>query len=82
MVEFGRHVCLRSICRKACKFDTYLGYGKGVLEKINWPSVYEIKKIVGEKGWVNTGKQLGVSDNAIRKHLIKNGVNIREWKSW
>ena len=37
--------------------------------KIEWPSVEELTKMVGETSFVAVGRKLGVSDNAIRKHI-------------
>lgn len=37
--------------------------------KIEWPSNEELKKMLEESNYVQVGKQLGVSDNAIRKRL-------------
>jgi hypothetical protein len=39
------------------------------LRKIVWPSKDGILRLVQEKGFLGAGKELGVSDNAIRKHL-------------
>lgn len=43
--------------------------------KINWPSENDVQKLVDSLGFVGAGKQLGVSDNAVRKFLtrMKNG---------
>lgn len=37
--------------------------------KINWPSIKVLEKMIKENGFSKTGRMLGVSDNAIRKHL-------------
>jgi len=37
--------------------------------KIEWPSVEELTKMVGETSYVAVGKKLGVSDSAVRKHI-------------
>lgn len=37
--------------------------------KIVWPELEELEQIVDELGYVRAGKRLGVSDNAIRKHI-------------
>ncbi len=46
--------------------------------KINWPTVDELLARLSYTSYVQLGKQLGVSDNAIRKHLIiyRNDINI------
>jgi hypothetical protein len=41
--------------------------------KINWPTYSELLEMLNSTNYVQLGKLLGVSDNAIRKHL-KNGV--------
>lgn len=40
--------------------------------KIDWPSVEELKKQLETKPYTVLAKELGVSDNAIRKHLKNN----------
>lgn len=40
-------------------------------EKIIWPSLETLQKELSNKSYVKLGKELGVSDNAIRKHLRK-----------
>lgn len=42
--------------------------------KIDWPSIEELQKLVLENTLTNSSKILGVSDNAIKKHAIKNKV--------
>lgn len=37
--------------------------------KINWPPIEELQLLVKEQGFLATGRLLGVSDNAVRKHL-------------
>lgn len=37
--------------------------------KINWPSRMELEEMLKVSSFVQVGKNLGVSDNAIRKHL-------------
>lgn len=37
--------------------------------KIEWPSIFILKKELETKSYVQLGKELGVSDNAIRKRL-------------
>lgn len=39
------------------------------LKKIVWPSDSDLKKMVNETNFSVVGKSLGVSDNAVRKHL-------------
>lgn len=51
-------------------------------EKIRWPENIEIKRMISENGWSSTSRILGVSVAAIKKHLKKNNINIKEWKLW
>jgi hypothetical protein len=37
--------------------------------KINWPSLPDLLKMIEETSYLQCGKLLGVSDNAIRKHI-------------
>ncbi len=39
--------------------------------KIDWPSVQELLDMLAVSNYTQVGKKLGVSDNAIRKHLSK-----------
>jgi DNA-directed RNA polymerase subunit RPC12/RpoP len=59
-------------CQK-CSSKFFLGSGS----KISWPSVEQVVKTVQESSWVETGKALGVSDNSVRKFLIKRGIDIK-----
>lgn len=40
-------------------------------KKIIWPSYEELLIMTNKLGFVESGRRLGVSDNAIRKHIIK-----------
>ena len=40
-------------------------------EKIDWPSVDVLQSMVDEIGYRGTGKRLGVSDNAVKKHIMR-----------
>lgn len=37
--------------------------------KITWPPIDELRKMIKESNFLQVGKTLGVSDNAVRKHL-------------
>lgn len=43
--------------------------------KIDWPDTVELLRQVNLASFVQVGKRLGVSDTAIRKHLISKGVD-------
>lgn len=58
---------LGDYCSRKCSNSSR----KGNNYKIDWPNNIELKKLVDEYGYSATGRKLGVSDNAIRKHLNK-----------
>jgi len=37
--------------------------------KIEWPPIQELQKMVAQQGYSKAGRELGVSDNAVRKHI-------------
>lgn len=41
------------------------------LTKIHWPSKADVRNMVDSLGYLETGRRLGVSDNAVRKYLNK-----------
>ena len=47
----------------------------------SYPSIEEILEKVDEMGYVAYGRLIGKSDNAIRKYLVKNGVDPKKPKS-
>lgn len=38
-------------------------------KNIDWPEITELKEMVYNLGYSGTGRELGVSDNAVRKHI-------------
>jgi hypothetical protein len=42
-------------------------------QKIKWPSVSVLKKLVEQTSYVEVGRRLGVSDNAVRKRIRNHG---------
>ena len=46
-------------------------------KKIDWPSVDEVILLVQNTNFSAAGRKLGVSDNAIRKFLTRNGVDYK-----
>jgi len=38
-------------------------------KKIKWPEMEDLQKMVAEQSYLAVGKKLGVSDNAVRKHI-------------
>lgn len=51
------------------------------VKKISWPPLEEIIENIKLKGYLPYSQSLGVSDNAIRKHLRSEGVNPLPRKS-
>lgn len=47
--------------------------------KIDWPSVEELLGMLKETNFEVTAKSLGISSNAIRKHLKTRGVIFKPW---
>ncbi len=56
------------LCRE-CEFESRAGQTRPHSEKIKWPEYNELQKMVDEFGYSKAGRELGVSDNAIRKRL-------------
>lgn len=45
--------------------------------KIQWPSTEELAQLAKELGYAGCGRMLGVSDNAVRRRLIKQGSLVQ-----
>ena len=45
--------------------------------KIQWKSISELQALVDTNGYAKTGRMLGISGNAIKKHLRKYGATSR-----
>ena len=43
-------------------------------KKIEWPAVEQLQTMVSESNYSAVARKLGVSDNAIRKHLVSHGT--------
>lgn len=59
--------CLKCFNSNRCELRKYK-----TPTKINWPTIEELKVQLKTISYVQLGKKLGISDNAIRKHLKKN----------
>jgi hypothetical protein len=46
------------------------------LTKIKWPDINSLIEQVNETSYVAVGKNLGVSDNAVRKHIKKHSTSV------
>lgn len=62
-------------CRKCA--NKYL---RGTRDKIEWPEVDEVIMMVESNGFRQTGRLLGVSDNSVRKYLLRNGIDFKSIK--
>jgi hypothetical protein len=72
--------CGKEIYRDSEKCGSCAGKDKPT--KITWPKKEELLEMLKKTSFVAIGKQLGVSDNAIRKHLKKRcGINPKDLKS-
>jgi predicted amidophosphoribosyltransferase len=60
--------CQKPISRKAVRCKS-CAVKKCRGTKIDWPTEDVLEKMVEELGYSGTGRELGVSDNAVRKHL-------------
>ena len=48
--------------------------------KIQWPSNEDLLEMISQKSYLQIGRELGVSDNAIRKHLKNQGIQVpKKW---
>lgn len=67
----GVVICRRSSMCTTC--DAISRRGKNL--KINWPNMKALLNMVKEIGYVQTGIKLGVSDRAVKKHILRNNKN-------
>jgi len=61
----------RSVRCRACNHKHLLHQ-----TQIDWPPLEELQQMIKESSYLQVGKLLGVSDNAVRKHLRKRGIAI------
>lgn len=61
--------CQKPISSKAKKCKSCAGLDQK--KKIQWPPMEELIQMVQESSYLAVGKKLGVSDNAVRKHIAK-----------
>lgn len=47
-------------------------------KKIDWPDISYLVSELEDRPFTDLGEELGVSDNAVRKHLERNGVDPKE----
>lgn len=78
----GKKIHRRSTHCHKCAKKTKSGNFNPKPTKINWPNKETLQKLVFEKPMITLAKELGVSDNAIRKHCIKNDIEFPKLGFW
>lgn len=76
-VPKNRHVCCDCgtvVSWKASRCKSCVGFTQK--SKIPWPPLEELLQMVRNASYLAVGRKLGVSDNAVRKHLRKRGVML------
>lgn len=73
--------CCQPISPKATRCRPCLGeHRKQTTTKIQWPPIETLFEEVSTTSYLAVGRRLGVSDNAVRKHLSHRGVEPpRKW---
>lgn len=67
----GKKTRQAKVCRE-CSYKTRKGFIRP--KKIDWPEPNELLQEVLESNYSKVSTRLGVSDNAVRKHLQRNGL--------
>lgn len=57
-------------------FFKFIGYKVHQKKKISWPNNDDLQKMIETVPLIRLAKELGVSDNAIRKHCIRNKISM------
>ncbi len=65
----GKECTYCKTCLPSTRLDTNL--------KVDWPEVKDLIVQIRTTSYLATAKSLGVSDNAVRAHLRRRGVNLR-----
>ena len=78
----GKKIHRRSTFCHSCAKKNKSGKFKPKKTKINWPDKETLKRLVFEKPLTSLSKDLGVSDNAIRKHCILNNIELPKQGFW
>lgn len=60
---------------KRCINCSNVHESSGKRARVDWPSIEELKAILSANNFSEVGRLLGCSDNAVRKHLRKHGVD-------
>lgn len=72
--------CKKSISKRAL-YCQKCAREENKIFKINWPPLTELVSMIENTSYKDTAKSLGVSDNSIKKHLIRNNVDLTVIKS-
>ncbi len=63
------------------KGQTYCSYACSATPKILWPAVEILVERIKATSYTNVASELGVADNAVRKHLKKFGIDPKSIRS-
>jgi hypothetical protein len=66
--------CASQICKRAVRCKSCTLKMRGM--KINWPPIAELEALLCESSFLAVARQLGVSDNAIRKHMRRHANSV------
>ena len=69
-------VCGKKISRRAVKCRSCFSKLVPRKSKINWPEDMTLLNLVNQSNYLHVAKQLGVSDNAVKKRLKRQGLLI------
>lgn len=70
--------CMRQITQRSLRCSRCDGLsrrGNATYHKIKWPTFDELRHLLSNSNFSAVGRLLGVSDNAIRKHLRQNNTS-------
>lgn len=65
-IDCSSNICFTAQRCRSCAGKTNARTGNF---KIAWPDIETLEAMIAESNYVQVGKQLGVSDNAVRKHI-------------
>src|SRR5215203_3243297 len=77
LCECGARKHKDSLRCASCVNKNRTGHGA----KIEWPPVSEVLEMINNSNFYQVGKELGVSDNAVRKYLRRNKIDPKTLKS-
>jgi Zn finger protein HypA/HybF involved in hydrogenase expression len=79
-LDCNRLIEVRFVRCNTCAATARLSNLHAPLPKIDWPSIEKLQQDLQSNSFVAVAAQLGVSDNAVRDHLRKHGVEVRKRK--